>query len=168
MLAVLIATIGCDHDKLTERRLGRASESWTHDSIAYERALTRWLRDSVVVDSIAATIDATHLRSIYASFATSQRPETLMQEAVCEEARLARRHGGRVGQAVVERTDNEVWRSPQERRRIFRRLESRVKSSFMLGVSEDHCGPLGPRGPDTVAGIDLRTLPARPEPPVRP
>lgn len=153
-------TAGCRD----EAAAAAAASQWRADSTRYERALAKYVRDSLVIDSIARTINTTRLRQLYRQQLHAEQPVLLEREILCERSRLARRHGLMPSEAAVRHLEATLWR-PEEREAV-RAMDERFPESAALEV--DPSCSAGPRAPDELNGTPLESIILRPVAPRRP
>lgn len=139
---------------------------WTSDSADYVGRLNRWLRDSTVIDSIAHSMSTDSLRSLYHAAWTLPNAALAVQEIVCEQARLARKHG-HAAVGIVQRTiKREEWGTNEGQ--IDRHMGQRLPDAMAFELSKERCHLTGPRAPDSLNGTPLNIVSPRPTPPRRP
>jgi hypothetical protein len=140
---------------------------WMADSLGYEKALAGWMRDSVILDSLAAAADRSAMVALYRQYETRDA-QAMIQAEECESTRLMLRHGLQVAERITALAAQDVWPTEEERKAAARRLHGRVRESFFVESSEEACGPFPPRSGDTVAGVPVNYPPPRPWRPRRP
>jgi hypothetical protein len=84
------------------------SERWLADSAAYVTNLNQWLRDSVVVDSVARSVDITELVAAYRQVATGAQPAEGMAQVTCAQSRVFWDYGDLAAEAAVQRAHDSV------------------------------------------------------------
>jgi hypothetical protein len=148
-------------------RAGRNGASgavqWQRDSAKFEATLAKYLRDSLVIDSIARSVTTDSLEHLYQKALTAERPELVIQEISCERHRLIWRYGIVPAQVAMDRAEDRAWSD----RVAVARMESRMPHSGFL--SSDRCTePEGEPMPDTLSGVSTQRELVRPVPPRRP
>jgi hypothetical protein len=159
-LALGWAAAGCRD----EAAAAAAATQWRWDSTRYEAELAKYLRDSLVIDSIARTVDTDSLRQLYRMMLYAEDPMPVLREVLCQRARLAARYGLSPSEIAIRRLRATVWR-PEERDAV-RAMEDRMPERAVLSF-DPSCSE-GPRAPYTLNGTPLQTLFMRPVPPRRP
>ena len=116
--------------------------------------------DSLVIDSIARTIDTDSLFRIKRRMANTRSPHvarTLFQAHMCENHRLTRAYGFRPVERATEPGVRPDW-SPHDEAAY----EAAPVPAGMYGLSDDECGKAsGPAAPDSVSGVSLSSEPYR-------
>jgi hypothetical protein len=140
------------------------ANQWRVDSARYEAELARYVRDSLVIDSVARTIDTEPLRRLYRKMLHAQDPMPVLNEVLCERTRLATRYGLNPSELAIGRMRATLWR-PDERNAV-RAMENRMPATSVIGP-DPSCRE-GPRAPYEIDGTPLHTVIVRPEPPQRP
>jgi hypothetical protein len=153
-------TAGCRD----EAAAAAAASQWRADSARYAAALAKYIRDSLVIDSIARTINTTRLRQLYRQQLHAEQPVVLQAEILCERTRLATRHGLMPSEAAIRDMKAALWR-PEERDAV-RAMEERFPKTAVIGAHPS-CRA-GPAAPEELNGTPLRSLILRPIPPRRP
>lgn len=128
---------------------------WKADSAAYDTALTQYLRDSTVIDSLAQAVPVDSLRKLYQALASNRESAALESAVLCEMSRLSDVHGSIPSGIAIERVLKET-RVPEPR-----------GGSRVLGLGKDCVLPDGP-GPANFGKTSLRYLSRRPISPQRP
>lgn len=80
--------------------------AWKRDSTRYVQESTKWVRDSIVRDSISRTINTDSLYRTYRRMLDAADPVPLMGLIYCEGARLAWRYGAIPAVAATERMED--------------------------------------------------------------
>ena len=123
--------------------------------IEHEQRLKAFLRDSLVIDSIARTIPVDSLRSLYVHYLSDPDPLPSFQAMVCVRTGLARKYGAAAEYAETWLRDSLFQRDPRAAARAERRLPATAI------VSTDGC-PRTELGPTFVNGTNIRFTPVRP------
>jgi hypothetical protein len=135
-------------------------------SAQYQVALDAWRRDSLVLDSIAGTVPIGALVTAYRKQVDSaEDPVEILHEIDCAETHILRPFGIRVLDHARLRARCVVSPTPEARSADLRRFSRRIKGSFFLDTSR--CKVVGPRGPDSLAGIPVRVPVPKPVGPSR-
>lgn len=158
-------TLGCKAQRRTELT-SEQKERWLRDSTDHAIALARWIRDSVVIDSIARTINTDSLYHLeHSMLLTGDR--RLPQEAACEEFRLAWRHGGNAALVAMKRMEDTIWRGIEPESVLA--MQRRVGPGQFVTMSRHVCGDGGwPHAPETLNGTPLLDHQPRPISPRQP
>jgi hypothetical protein len=114
--------------------------------------------DSVVIDSIARTIDTDSLYRLNHALLSVLNIRETYQAAICERTRLARTYGIRPSRRAVERMEDTLWRHEKD---AERRIEARMPASTLFDTSERACGPRVKIAADSVDGVSLQFAPSR-------
>jgi len=165
LLTILFVSMACRRPEAA--RLSPLQQArWSSDSADYAGRLNRWLRDSTVIDSIVHSMSTDSLRSLYRAAWTLPQAAPAVQEIVCEQARLARKHG-HAAVGIVQRTiKREEWGTNEGE--IDRHMGKRLPQAMAFELSNERCHLTGPRAPDSLNGTPLDVISARPTPPLRP
>lgn len=143
------------------------SQQWLADSAAYETRLSRWLRDSVVIESLSRSVSTDSLYHLYRAMYVAQNPRVYVEPIMCFESDLVWRHGRAPAEVAMRRLMDTLWK-PGEGDGL-KVIERRMPTSALFSMSDSICGPaVGRRSPDTVSGTWLGfrfARPARPQPP---
>lgn len=143
---------------------------WSQDSAAYVRASAKWVRDSVVRDSISRTINTDSLYRLYHRMLNATDPVPVMLLVNCERGRLTWTYGLEPALHALQRMQDTLWRAGE--RGLASRMWDRIQNMSVAemadqGVSPGKCGWKSParRAYD---GTDLSTIGDRPQSPRRP
>ncbi|HKN67881.1 MAG TPA: hypothetical protein VJW73_16470 [Gemmatimonadaceae bacterium] len=160
-MTILFVSMACRRPE-PEQISPSAQARWASDSADYVRRLDRWLRDSTVIDSIVRTINTDSLRSLYRAAWTLPQAAPAVQEIVCEQARLALKHGHAAVGIVQRRIEGEEW-SPDQRL-IDRHMGQRLPHATAFELSNERCHLTGSPAPDSLNGTPLDFVNPRPTP----
>ena len=140
-------------------------QQWVADSAAFAQRLSRWLRDSSVIDSLSRSVSTDSLYRLYRAMYAAKNPETYVAPIGCFESDLVWRYGRAPAQVAMHRMMDTVWK-PGEGDGL-KAIERRMPATSFF--SDSTCGrPTGRRLPDTVAGTWLGYRLPRPTPPKPP
>jgi hypothetical protein len=162
-VVLALASLGCRSRQAGER-VGPA-DSLPADS-AYASRLARWLRDSVVLDSVTRLVNTDSLFRLYRrALEPGQVTVALVQEVSCEEERLAIGHESIPAQRAIQAVRDTVYRD-HGIRDGFRYFASRAPAEGVIEGGRGRCGPYPPRAPRVIGTTHLDTeLGPRPRPP---
>jgi hypothetical protein len=129
--------------------------------VAYQAAVTRfehdsakWVRDSLVRDSISRTINTDSLYHLYHVMLLATEPVPIMSLLHCEKCRLGWKYGIEPTLAAEARMYDTLF-TPAEHKMAHEKDDQLVitpAQQMTLGVGPKRCGPLGPLRPDTADG----------------
>jgi len=140
-----------------------ADEDWRIDSTAYERAITKWNSDSLVIDSVSRLIDTDSLYRLNRNKVFAADPYPFLQPIACERFRLVRRFGALPLEQAMARMNDTLWKGiPDSTIRRYEATKSRPVSTV---IGEEACGARGPVGPFVVKGVSMNASEGRPQPP---
>jgi hypothetical protein len=148
-----------------------AQGPWAQDSARYATVLTKWVRDSVVRDSISRTINTDSLYRLYHRMLHAADPVPVLFRVTCEADRLLWTYGGIPGTAALKRMSDTLY-APDEveaAKQVMLRLQRMSPQELATtGTSPARCGGWGPRHPNFVDGTALDAMTDRPRPPRHP
>lgn len=158
---VALASAGCDAALTPAQR-----QQWHADSMRYLAAVSRFERDSFVIDSLARLVPRDSMRALYASMIRSVAPMRYPQLINCVSRRIEEQFGLRVAVEVERRARSDAFdaATPREIELMNRRLPAGMAVQVMGGACGFDSGP----GPDSIAGVDMNLPPTKPTPPYRP
>lgn len=154
---VILAAVGMSIPTPAERARREASRQaalheWLTDSAAYDGRLSRWLRDSTVIDSIARTISTDSLQKLYRAAKNAPHPFPIFQAMECEQDALHKRYGYTPTMWATQRAESASW-TPAERDAAVARLPER----FVF--VDDACNDTLRMAVSRLAGTDLMLRP---------
>lgn len=130
-LAVLLFAADCRFPEASSTPATR--EARRQREREYQQRLEAWRRDSVILDSIAATVPIDELvRALRKQNAPSEDPLRVLHEVECAEGRIQRAYGLRVLEPVVWRAWREVWPTEEARRKAMRRFRASLPNYYFL------------------------------------
>lgn len=163
---------GCQRQEPPRTDPAADAAGWARDSAKNYPALVKWLRDSVVRDSVSRMINTDSLYRLHLVEAHAANPIPIVGKALCEQARLSFVYGSLPAEAAVKRMEDTLTRvvDKKDRERIDARLgHLSVDEQMSLGIGRAKCGDWGPVGPTSINGTELDEAtgrPLRPKPPV--
>jgi len=166
IVVLALASPGC-RSRQTSERVGLA-DSLPGDSV-YASRLARWLRDSVVLDSMTRLVNTDSLFRLYRrALEPGQVSLEVLQEESCEEERLYIEHGSVPAKRAIRAMRDTVFRDHGIRDGM-RYFISRAPAEGVIEGGARRCGPYPPRAPDFIGATRLDTeLGSRPRPSRRP
>lgn len=141
-------------------------ERWRADSVDYGQRLERWRHDSLVIDSIARSINTDSLRALYRAVWNLPRADAANQELMCEQVRLNLRYGTLAGMLAGKKVQHEEWGTDD--RKANQHLSPRLQHWDGVELSQETCHLVGSHAPETLNGTPLFAPTPRPNPPRRP
>ena len=142
-----------------------ADEDWRIDSTAYERAMTKWISDSLVIDSVSRLINTDSLYRLNRNKVFAADPYPFLQPIACERFRLVRRFGALPLEHAMARMNDTLWKGIPDF--TIKRYEATKSHPVSTVVGDDACGVRGPVGPFVVTGVSMNASEGRPKPPKR-
>ncbi len=155
------------HDQRTLRP--EAPAKWTEDSARYLADSTKWVRDSIVRDSILRTINTDTLFRDYHRMLAAADPVALVGQVECECSNVLWHYGGLPGIAAIDRMMDTVWR--RDDTTAVRRMYDKTTDESLPTLQERakyQCVMNGRRHPSILNGTDLDAMGGRPPRPVHP
>jgi len=163
-LASAIGFGGCAAPRRTPT--GPQLQQWVTDSVANETRLSRWLRDSTVMDSLSRFVSTDSLYRLYRAMYVAQNPRIYVEPIMCLEFELVFHHGRAPAEVAMQRMKDSLWKPGEGG---LPSIERRMPSTAFFSMSDSICGgPVGRPAPDTVAGTWLGYRFPRPVRPSRP
>lgn len=96
VLALFQLLLGSACDRFRRHAIpAEAAAKWQRDSAAYDQAMIAWRHDSLVIDSLAASVPIAGLTRGYVRMLNDSSSSAAMLELSCEEMRLGSRYGSR-------------------------------------------------------------------------
>ena len=141
-------------------------ERWQRDSIAYSERLSRWLHDSIVVDSLSRGVPTDSLYGLYRAMLVAKTPRPYLEPILCLQNNLNWRYGMQPTARAITRMKDTLWK-PDEKGAV-RAMEERMPSADFITLDNKTCGERGRRAPDSLSGADIQIQWPRPAPPGRP
>jgi hypothetical protein len=86
---------------------------WTRDSAQYAQDSSKWVRDSVVRDSISHSVDTDSLYRLYHRMLVAEDPVPIMFLVNCEGLRLMWKYGGLPANDAMTRMTDTLWRKDE-------------------------------------------------------
>jgi hypothetical protein len=148
-----ILVIPTDADRAA---LQAARQQWLTDSARYAGDLERWLRDSILIDSIAQAIPTDSLKHLYHAAMIASDPVPIFRAIWCERARLQARYGYTPSIWAIQAAESVSWTRAEQSA-----AESRLPPRMVF--DEDACGDTVRRGITRVGQTSLFL-----QPPTRP
>lgn len=172
LVAVLPVSGACQRpqERPAERPLSREQQAkWTHDSAGYLTDSAKWVRDSIVRDSISRTINTDVLFRDSHRMLAAPDPNAVIGDVDCDRSRILWRYGAIPGEMAIRRMEDTVWK------------EADASAVRAMNVKLDHatlaqqeafgrrlCGDRGTMQPQFLKGTNLDGMGGRPARPVRP
>jgi hypothetical protein len=140
---------------------------WKKDSARYAGDLRKFLRDSIVVDSIARSIPMDSMVNLYRVLPTDPNPAHITQEIACEEHRTSFRYG--VLPEILASRRMRANQFTEAQRRSWDAPQGRMPPMMVVEMSPQMCHTEGwPPPPAEFSGTSLFDATRRPTPPRRP
>src|SRR5690349_12046625 len=108
-ILILFGAVGCHRQEEVASLPPTEEARWHADSAAYVERLEKWRHDSLVIDSIARTVNTDSLRALYRAVWSLPQPAAAFQELLCEQSRLNARYGALAATIAGEQVKREVW-----------------------------------------------------------
>lgn len=162
----------CQQPPRGARALTPAEQAdWTRDSLKYVTDSTKWVRDSLVRDSLARAVNTDSLYRLYRSMLHAPDPVRYMAAIDCERFRLWWRNGFIPGEAAIHRAESTVFapgdKADADRMRL--RLDRMTpEQNATLSVSPRKCGVTSAERRTVFEGTNLEADDPRPARPRRP
>jgi hypothetical protein len=144
--------------------------TWLADSSRYATRVSRWVHDSIVIDSLSRKVPTDSLYHLYRSMLVAPGPRPFLVSILCLQGNLDWEYGDLPGDLAIGRMKDTLWKPGEEK--AYKAMESRLPPSDFITVSGKICGWAGiPKSPDTVDGTPLDeghnpdALGPRPKPP---
>lgn len=139
---------------------------WQRDSAAYEQVMIAWRHDSLVIDSLAASIPIAGLTRGYVRMLNDSSSSAAMLELSCEEMRLGSRYGSRALLIADKRVQRLVFDSASAANRRHIDASALHPRTVRLGVTICHDSILHPDSAYHGANLNVPPpKPVRPRPP---
>ena len=173
LAAIAATSAACQAGRASGKQTAPDTQ-WGRDSAKYVKDSIKWVHDSLVIDSIARTINLDSLYHLYRSQLRAEDPVPVQRAIDCEMAKQSWLHGSNAAQDAYHRMLDTVYRKTDsaDMKRVSGRLRSMsVAEMASLSVGERQCGKFsrwGPQHPDSVDGAPLLGRGGRPAPPRRP
>lgn len=165
MLVIACAIVllaGCRDEAAQKARMA----AYQKDSILYEQDLAAFLRDSLVIDSIANTVPTDSIYLLYRSLLRGADPREVFQEIGCLNARYTDRFGSEATLRALGRMHDSLWRGVSED--TVRALNTRMPPMTEVRIGEEECKLTGIPRAESLGSTPLRFSRLRPRPPKRP
>jgi hypothetical protein len=152
---------------------GRAGPS-ADATAKFVRDSIKWVRDSVVIDSISRTINTDSLYHLYRAQLRAENPVPLEAAINCERTRIHWVYGSNAAKDAIDRMIDTVYGKSDEAagRRVSARLGSMTPAEMIsVAPGQRVCGKTSQWGrmhPDSVNGTRLSGRTGRPTRPTSP
>ena len=156
----------CSNHQQRDLAVREHDSEWQYNFTIYEQRLAKWLRDSVVIDSIAGTIPRDSVRQVYLDMLASAQPAMQLQKLLCLEIALSRKYGHTPVKLAARQVEESVF--AQSGTSASRAMNARFPDRGLL-LSTSRCAPrkAGEVVPESLDGTSLMTESPKPVLPKR-
>lgn len=142
---------------------------WAQDSAKFVTDSAKWVRDSLVRDSISRTVNTDSMFHDYHRMLDASDPIAILSRIECEPRELAWRYGAIPGLDAVHRMHDTVFKhdDAEKVKRMWAKVEN-MSQAQQASLGRCDMSTWGPMMPELFEGTDVNALPGKPARPQRP